>query len=162
MIYFLDCILMFIFSHSNTRNWNTHDCVFTDIARSIMTSAISLFPFPDGRSFVLMWKIITSGFSPRTGFTWSSRHLIVVPWHGLTKIPFMSPTINTCFSPDSALYVLSLLIFFLDKIDVYILYLFFNNVLVVLRRYDTIKTCRWNFFKFSWVVHYRKIKKDWV
>ena len=22
-----------------------------------------------------------------------------------------------------------------------------------LRRYDTIKTCRWNFFKFSWVVH---------
>ena len=29
--------------------------------------------------------------------------------------------------------------------------------LQLLRRYDTIKTCRWNFFKFSWVVHYRKI-----
>ena len=61
------------------------ECVFTDIARLIMASAISLFPFPDGRSFVPMWKIISSGFSRRTGFTWSSRHLIVAPWHGLTK-----------------------------------------------------------------------------
>ena len=26
--------------------------------------------------------------------------------------------------------------------------------LQLLRRYDTIKTCRWNFFKFSWVVHH--------
>ena len=25
-----------------------------------------------------------------------------------------------------------------------------------LRRYDTIKNCRWNFFKFFWVVHYRR------
>ena len=29
-----------------------------------------------------------------------------------------------------------------------------------LRRYDTIKTCQWNFFKFSRVVHYRKICKN--
>ena len=29
-----------------------------------------------------------------------------------------------------------------------------------LRRYDAIKTCRWNLFKFSWVVHYRKICKN--
>ena len=28
-----------------------------------------------------------------------------------------------------------------------------------LRTYDTIKAWRWNFFKFSWVVHYRKICK---
>ena len=31
-----------------------------------------------------------------------------------------------------------------------------------LRRYDTIKTCPWNFFKFSWVVHYRKICKNQI
>ena len=31
--------------------------------------------------------------------------------------------------------------------------------LLGLRRYDTIKTCRWNFFKFFWIVHYRKIVK---
>ena len=31
--------------------------------------------------------------------------------------------------------------------------------LLGLRRCDTIKTCRWNFFKFSWIVHYRKIVK---
>ena len=29
-----------------------------------------------------------------------------------------------------------------------------------LRRCNTIKTCRWNLFKFSWVVHYRKIYKN--
>ena len=34
----------------------------------------------------------------------------------------------------------------------------FQNV--SLRRYDTIKTCWWNFFKFSCVVHYRKIWKS--
>ena len=28
--------------------------------------------------------------------------------------------------------------------------------------YDTIKTCRWNFFNFSGVVHYRKICKNQV
>ena len=31
-----------------------------------------------------------------------------------------------------------------------------------LRRYDTIKTCPWNFFKFSWVVHYREICENQV
>ena len=31
-----------------------------------------------------------------------------------------------------------------------------------LRRYDRIKTCPWNFFKFSWVVHYRKICENQV
>ena len=31
-----------------------------------------------------------------------------------------------------------------------------------LRRYDTIKTCIWNFFKFSWVVYYRKLCKSQV
>ena len=30
----------------------------------------------------------------------------------------------------------------------------------LLRRYDTIKTCRWNFFKFPWVIHNRKICKN--
>ena len=29
-----------------------------------------------------------------------------------------------------------------------------------LRRYDTIKTCQWYFFKFFWVVQYRKICKN--
>ena len=33
----------------------------------------------------------------------------------------------------------------------------FKKALCELRRYDTIKTCPWNFFKYSWVVHYRKI-----
>ena len=28
------------------------------------------------------------------------------------------------------------------------------------RKHETIKTCRWNFFKISWVVHYRKICKN--
>ena len=28
-----------------------------------------------------------------------------------------------------------------------------------LRRYDTIKICRWNFFKFSWVAYHRKTFK---
>ena len=28
-----------------------------------------------------------------------------------------------------------------------------------LKRYDTIKTCPWNFLKFSWVVHYTKTCK---
>ena len=32
----------------------------------------------------------------------------------------------------------------------------------MLRRYDIIKTCQWNFFKFSWIVHYRKICKNQV
>ena len=32
----------------------------------------------------------------------------------------------------------------------------------ILRRYDTIKTCWWNFFKFSWDVRYRKIWKNQV
>ena len=32
--------------------------------------------------------------------------------------------------------------------------------ILALRRYDTIKTCRWNFFKFPWVVYYRKICKN--
>ena len=29
-------------------------------------------------------------------------------------------------------------------------------------RYDIIKTCPWNFFTFSWVVHYRKICRNKV
>ena len=33
---------------------------------------------------------------------------------------------------------------------------------LTLRRYDAIKTCRWNFFKFSWVVHYREICKNQI
>ena len=32
----------------------------------------------------------------------------------------------------------------------------FSSSIFSLRTYDTIKACRWNFFKFSWVVHYRK------
>ena len=31
-----------------------------------------------------------------------------------------------------------------------------------LRRYDATKTCPWNFFKVSWVVHFRKICKNQV
>ena len=30
---------------------------------------------------------------------------------------------------------------------------------LTLRRCDTLKSCRWNIFKFSWVAHYRKICK---
>ena len=26
-----------------------------------------------------------------------------------------------------------------------------------LRRHDTIKSCRWNFFKFFWVAYYKKV-----
>ena len=59
-------------------------CVFTGIARLIMAFAISFF-FPDGRSFVPIWKIISSAFSRRIGFIWSSRHLVVGPWYGPTK-----------------------------------------------------------------------------
>ena len=44
-----------------------NDCVFTEISRLIIDSAISLFPFPGGRLFVPMWK------------------MIVAPWHGLTE-----------------------------------------------------------------------------
>ena len=33
---------------------------------------------------------------------------------------------------------------------------------LTLRRYDKIKTCRWNFFKFFWVVYFRKICKNQV
>ena len=33
---------------------------------------------------------------------------------------------------------------------------------LTLRRYDAIKTCPWNFFKFFWVVHYRKICKNQI
>ena len=29
-----------------------------------------------------------------------------------------------------------------------------------LSRCDTLKVCQWNFFKFSWVVQYRKICKN--
>ena len=32
----------------------------------------------------------------------------------------------------------------------------------LLTRYDTIKTCRWNFFKFSLAVDYKKICKNKV
>ena len=61
------------------------DCVFTDFARLVMVSAVYLFHFLDGRSFVPMQKIISSGFSRRIGFPWSSRHLTTAPWHGLTQ-----------------------------------------------------------------------------
>ena len=33
---------------------------------------------------------------------------------------------------------------------------------LILRKYDTIKTCQWNFFKFFWVVYYRKVCKNQV
>ena len=66
-------------------NETPHDCVFKDIAKLIMVSAIYLFPFLDGRLFVPMWKKISSRFSCRTGFTWSSTHLVAAPWHGLTQ-----------------------------------------------------------------------------
>ena len=38
---------------------------------------------------------------------------------------------------------------------------FFDKLIQInLRRYDTIRTCRWNFFKVSWVVYYRKLCKN--
>ena len=38
----------------------------------------------------------------------------------------------------------------------------FSLFIFSVKRYDTIKTCRWNFFKFSWVVDYSKICKNQV
>ena len=43
-----------------------------------------------------------------------------------------------------------------DRNEIKAPYIFFSHI-VLLMRYDTIKTCRWNFFKFSQVDHYRKI-----
>ena len=40
--------------------------------------------------------------------------------------------------------------------------LIFNCLFSALKKYDTTKTCRWNFFKDSWVVHYRKVSKNQI
>ena len=99
VICFFDFILMFIFFHSNTRNQNvTWFHRYRQINNDLCYIFVSFSRWQIVRSNVkdnLIWIFLG------TDFTWSSRHLIVAPWNGLTKTSQFSN-----FPEISIIYVL--------------------------------------------------------
>ena len=76
------------------------------------------------------------------------------------KIKAASIIIHVKFSGDRKLKIL--MCFRTLHIQILSRFKSWNIQHLTLRRCDTLKSCQWNFFKFCWVVHYRKICKNQV
>ena len=163
VICFFDFILMFIFFHSNTRNQNvTWFHRYRQINNDLCYIFVSFSRWQIVRSNVkdnLIWIFLG------TDFTWSSRHLIVAPWNGLTKtsqfsnFPEISIIYVLCDTVPCNEYVLFFwlclsvllsLIFFSTELTT-IFCICFLTVLFVFRYFFVLKiNFLINFFYFFW------------
>ena len=154
---------MFIFFHSNTRNQNvTWFHRYRQINNDLCYIFVSFSRWQIVRSNVkdnLIWIFLG------TDFTWSSRHLIVAPWNGLTKtsqfsnFPEISIIYVLCDTVPCNEYVLFFwlclsvllsLIFFSTELTT-IFCICFLTVLFVFRYFFVLKiNFLINFFYFFW------------